>query len=157
MDAHADLRPTYLGTPFNHACALHDASIKTNLVQIGIRSMDRVELPFLNREKCFFAKDMYGHQDWMQKSIDMLGEKVYITLDLDVLDPSIMPATGTPEPGGLDWNTTIQYLKMLFQQKNVVGFDLVELAPIQNFNSPQFLLAKLYYKMLSYKFDKHDK
>lgn len=157
MDAHADLRPTYMGTPFNHACALHDASIKTNLVQIGIRSMDRVELPFLNREKCFFAKDMYGHQDWMQKSIDMLGEKVYITLDLDVLDPSIMPATGTPEPGGLDWNTTIQYLKMLFQQKNVVGFDLVELAPIQNFNSPQFLLAKLYYKMLSYKFDKHDK
>jgi agmatinase len=152
IDAHADLRPAYMGTPYNHACALHDASRNTNLVQVGIRSMDDSELPFLNREKCFFGEDIFGNTDWMQKAIDLLSDQVYITFDLDGLDPSIMPATGTPEPGGLNWNHTIQFLKMVFQQRQVLGFDLVELAPIEEFKAPQFLVAKLYYKMLSYKF-----
>jgi agmatinase len=88
----------------------------------------------------------------MQESINQMTDKVYITLDLDVFDPSIMPATGTPEPGGMDWNTMIRYLKKVFTQKEVIGFDIVELAPIENFTAPQFLAAKLYYKMLSYKF-----
>ncbi|RZT95899.1 agmatinase [Ancylomarina subtilis] len=152
LDAHADLRSDYMGTPYNHACALHDASKNTNLIQVGIRSMDTSELPYFNREKCFLAEDIYGTDEWMQKSIDMMGEKVYITFDLDALDPSIMPATGTPEPGGLDWNTTIRYLRKVFEQKNVLGFDLVELAPIKGNKAPEFLVAKLYYKMLSYKF-----
>lgn len=152
LDAHADLRATYLGSSYNHACALYDASQKTNLIQLGIRSMDRSEKQYLNKEKCFFAEEMAGKTDWMQKSIDLMTEKVYITFDLDGFDPAIMPATGTPEPGGLTWNTTIDYLKKVFTQKDVLGFDLVELAPIPGFNAPEFLVAKLYYKMLSYKF-----
>lgn len=157
IDAHADLRPEYGGTPYNHACAVHDASKNTNLIQVGIRSMDTVELPFLNREKCFFAEDMFHSKTWMEESINLMTDKVYITFDLDALDPSIMPATGTPEPGGLNWNTTITYLKKVFSKKEVVGFDLVELAPIEGLTAPQFLVAKLYYKMLSYKFYSHDK
>jgi len=152
LDAHADLRADYMGTAYNHACALHDASKNTNLIQVGIRSMDSSELPYLNKEKCFFAEDIYGTDTWMQKSIDMMGDKVYISFDLDALDPSIMPATGTPEPGGLDWNTTIRYLRKVFEQKTVLGFDLVELAPIAGNKASEFLVAKLYYKMLSYKF-----
>lgn len=157
LDAHADLRPEYLGTPYNHACALHDASQNTNLVQVGIRSMDVSEKEFLNPNKCFFAEDIYGQSDWMQKAIDLLGRQVYITIDLDALDPSIMPATGTPEPGGLLWNPTIQFLRKVFSQREVLGFDLVELAPDPAHKASNFLAAKLYYKMLSYKFKYHEK
>ncbi len=157
LDAHADLRPEYDGSPYNHACAVHEASKNTNLVQVGIRSMDLVEKPFLKKEKCFFAEQMYGQTNWMEDSISLMSDQVYITLDLDVFDPSIMPSTGTPEPGGLDWDTTIKYLKKVFEQKNVLGFDIVELAPIKEFRSPNFLVAKLYYKMLSYKFKNHGK
>ncbi len=152
LDAHADLRKDYLGTPFNHACALHRTSQKANLVQVGIRSMDISELEYLNKSKCFFAEDISGKTEWMQKSIDLLGDEVYLTIDLDAFDSSIMPATGTPEPGGLFWNPTIEYLKMVFKQKNVVGFDIVELAPIEGIKAPNFLAAKLYYKLLSYKY-----
>jgi len=157
LDAHADLRPSYDGSPYNHACALHDASKNTNLVQVGIRSMDSVELPFLNKDRCFFAEDIYGKNEWMEQAINLLTDNVYVTIDLDVLDPSIMPSTGTPEPGGLDWNTTISFLKKVFQNKNIVGFDLVELAPLENQKAPDFLTAKLYYKLLSYKFTYHGK
>ena len=157
LDAHADLRDSYLGSKYNHACALHDASKNTNLIQVGIRSMDVSEKKYLNKEKCFFAEDMYKKNDWVEKSINLMTDNVYITIDLDVLDPSIMPATGTPEPGGLDWNTTINYLKKVFNQKNVVGFDIVELAPIPNNKAPNFLSAKLYYKLLSYKFKYNEK
>ncbi|MFP8488375.1 agmatinase [Gracilimonas sp. Q87] len=152
LDAHADLRPEFHGSPYNHACAVHDASQNANLIQVGIRSMDSVELPYLDRNRCYFAENMYGQTDWMDDSVSKMTDKVYITLDLDVFDPSIMPATGTPEPGGILWNPMISYLKKVFNQKEVVGFDIVELAPIDNFTAPQFLTAKLYYKMLSYKF-----
>lgn len=156
LDAHADLRKEYLGTPYNHACALHEASKNTNLIQVGIRSMDVCELAYLNRGKCFFAEEIYSRSDWMEKAIELMGSKVYITFDLDVLDPSIMPATGTPEPGGLDWNTIIQFLKKVFDSKKVLGFDLVELAPHPAHKSAEFLASKLYYKMLSYKFYKDE-
>lgn len=152
IDAHADLRPEYHGSPYNHACAVYDASRNANLIQVGIRSMDTSEVQYMDKEKCYFAEDMYGHTDWMEDSISKITDKVYITLDLDAFDPSIMPATGTPEPGGMLWNPTIQYLKKVFQQKNVLGFDIVELAPIEGLSAPQFMTAKLYYKMLSYKF-----
>jgi len=157
IDAHADLRPSYLGTPYNHACALFEASRNTNLIQVGIRSMDVEEKKYLNPDKCYFAHDIRGKKNWMDESISKMTDKVYITFDLDALDPSIMPATGTPEPGGLDWYTTLEYLKKVFAEKEVVGFDLVELAPIEGLKSPQFLVAKLYYKMLSYKFCNHEK
>tara|TARA_R110002050_G_scaffold141251_2_gene266335 strand:+ start:39149 stop:40006 length:858 start_codon:yes stop_codon:yes gene_type:complete len=156
LDAHADLRESYNGSKFNHACALHAASKSTNLIQVGIRSMDSTELPYWDKSKCFLAEDMYGNTAWMEKSINKFTDDVYITIDLDVFDPSIMPSTGTPEPGGLDWNTTIRYLKKVFQECNVVGFDIVELAPIENAKAPNFLVAKLYYKLLSYKFKYND-
>lgn len=152
LDAHADLRESYHGTRYNHACALHDASLHTNLIQVGIRSADSSELQYLDRQKCFFAEEIYGDESWMTKSIEQMTDKVYLTIDLDVFDPSIMPATGTPEPGGLTWNTTIRYLRKVFEAKTVVGFDIVEFAPIEGLHSPQFLTAKLYYKLLSYRF-----
>lgn len=152
MDAHADLRPEYEGTPYNHACALYDARQHCNLIQVGIRSMDLSEKQYMNYDNVFFAHKIYNSKDWMQRSIDKMTDDVYITIDLDVFDASIMPATGTPEPGGIDWNTATCYLKKVFEQKNVVGFDMVELAPIEEMKSPQFLAAKLYYKILSYKF-----
>ena len=152
LDAHADLRKEYLGSKYNHACALHQANEKTHLIQVGIRSMDTCEKKYLKKENCYFAKDIIQNSNWMDESIAKMTEDVYITLDLDVLDPSIMPATGTPEPGGLDWYSITAYLKQVFKEKNVVGFDIVELAPIPGLKAPQFLVAKLYYKMLSYKF-----
>mgnify|MGYP001555373935 CR=1 FL=1 len=152
LDAHADLRKAYAGTPYNHACALHDASQNTNLIQVGIRSADSSEMQYLDPEKCYFAENIYGNDSWMDESIAQMTDLVYLTIDLDVLDPSIMPATGTPEPGGLLWNTTIRYLRKVFEAKTVVGFDIVEFAPIEGQHAPQFLVAKLYYKLFSYKF-----
>lgn len=152
IDAHADLRPTYLGSAYNHACALHDASKNCNLVQVGIRSMDIEEVEYMSKDQVYFAEKIHGKTQWMIDSINQLSNEVYITFDLDAFDPSIMPSTGTPEPGGLLWNDIIKYLKMVFESRNVVGFDIVELAPIDGLTHPDFLAAKLYYKMLSYKF-----
>jgi len=152
LDAHADLRQEYQGSPYNHACALHAASRETNLVQVGIRSMDESEKVFLNPDKCFFAQEIHGNNSWMDRSIALMGDRVYLTIDLDVLDPSIMPSTGTPEPGGLDWYTLLTYLKKVFASRTVLGFDIVEFAPISGLKAPGFLVAKLYYKLLSYKF-----
>ena len=152
IDAHADLRPTYLGSAYNHACALHDASKNCNLVQVGVRSMDVDEVEHMSKDQVYFAEKIHGKTQWMTDSINQLSNEVYITFDLDAFDPSIMPSTGTPEPGGLLWNDITKYLKMVFESKNVVGFDIVELAPIDGLTHPDFLVAKLYYKMLSYKF-----
>lgn len=152
IDAHADLRPSYEGTPYNHACAVYDASQNCNLVQVGIRSMDKEEKQYMNLDQVYFADEIQDTYGWKTESTAQLTDDVYITLDLDVLDPSIMPSTGTPEPGGLSWYSLISYLSYVFQHKNVVGFDIVELAPIEGLSAPNFLAAKLYYKMLSYKF-----
>ena len=152
IDAHADLRPEYEGTKCNHACAVYEASQNTNLIQVGIRSMDKIETTIMDTEKTFFAHDMATNEYWMDDVIELLGKNVFITFDLDALDPSIFPATGTPEPGGLFWYETLDFLQKIFMQKNVVGFDLVELCPQENSKTSDFLAAKLYYKMLSYKF-----
>jgi len=152
LDAHADLRQVYQGTPYNHACALYDASKHCKLIQVGIRSMDVSEKDQAKDQHIFYAHQLNNNLNWKDESITLMSDKVYITFDLDAFDPCIMPSTGTPEPGGLLWYPTLQYLKKVFQQKNVVGFDLVELAPIKGLHAPQFLVAKLFYKMLSYKF-----
>ncbi|HMB62486.1 MAG TPA: agmatinase [Eudoraea sp.] len=152
VDAHADLRESYHGSRYNHACALHEASQTTNLVQVGIRSMDAIEKTLMDTEKTFFAQDMANDEYWMDKAVEALTDNVFITFDLDALDPSIMPSTGTPEPGGLLWYETLEFLKQVFAEKNVVGFDIVELCPNLADKSSDFLTAKLYYKMLSYKF-----
>lgn len=152
IDAHADLRAEYEGTPYNHACALYEASQNTNLVQVGIRSMDISETTVMNEENVFFAHELAEDDYWIDKVIEALGENVFITFDLDALDPSILPSTGTPEPGGMFWYETLELLKRVFEERNVVGFDLVELCPNPQEKSSDFLAAKLYYKMLSYKF-----
>lgn len=110
----------------------------------------------MNLDKVFFAHDMAVNEDWMEDVIDQLGKNVFITFDLDALDPSIMPSTGTPEPGGLFYYETLEFLKTVFEQKNVVGFDMVELCPNENEKSSDFLAAKLFYKMLSYKFSSNE-
>lgn len=150
LDAHADLRPEYEGSTCNHACALHEASKKTNLLQVGIRSMDASEVEHMDENQVYFAHDLY--EDWQDDAIGQMTPNVFITIDLDAFDPSILPSTGTPEPGGLFWYETLEFLKMMFKKKNVVGFDIVELCPNENEKSSDFLAAKLYYKMLSYKF-----
>ncbi len=152
IDAHADLRPEYQGSKYNHACALYEANENTNLVQVGIRSMDHSEKRVMNTDHVFFAHEMAVDDYWSDKAIDCLTENVYITIDLDAFDPSILPSTGTPEPGGLFWYETLDFLKDVFDRKNVVGFDIVELCPNPNDKSSDFLAAKLYYKLLSYKF-----
>lgn len=152
IDAHADLRKEYEGSSCNHACAMYEASLNTNLVQVGIRSMDKSEMSSMNLDKTFFAHDMAINEYWMDEVLEQLTDNVFISFDLDALDPSIMPSTGTPEPGGLLWYETLEFLKLVFEQKNVVGFDLVELCPNEIDKSSDFLVAKLYYKMLSYKF-----
>lgn len=152
IDAHADLRKEYNGTKYNHACALYEANETTNLIQVGIRSMDHSETLVMDKDKVFFAHEMATDDFWMDNVLDLMTDRVYITFDLDALDPSILPSTGTPEPGGLFWYETLDFLKRVFGEKNVVGFDIVELCPNDIDKSSDFLAAKLYYKMLSYKF-----
>jgi agmatinase len=152
IDAHADLRKEYDGSTCNHACAVYEANQNVNLVQVGIRSMDISETRVMNKDKVFFAYDMAVNEYWMDDVIDQLTGNVFITFDLDALDPSIMPSTGTPEPGGLFYYETLEFLKKVFTERNVVGFDIVELCPNEDEKSSDFLAAKLYYKMLSYKF-----
>jgi agmatinase len=106
----------------------------------------------LNKRRIFLAEDIVGHTAWMYNAVEMLTDNVFITIDLDGLDPSIMPSTGTPEPGGLLWYDVINFLKKVIKNKNVVGFDVVELAPNEHNRAPDFLASKLIYKLLSYKF-----
>ncbi|MBP1839234.1 agmatinase [Formosa algae] len=152
IDAHADLRKSYHGSTCNHACAVYEASQTTNLIQVGIRSMDVKETTVMDPEKTYFAHELAANEFWMDSAIEQMTGNVFITFDLDALDPSIMPSTGTPEPGGLFWYETLDFLKKVFEEKNVVGFDIVELCPNKKEKSSDFLAAKLYYKMLSYKF-----
>ncbi|MEJ2113718.1 MAG: agmatinase [Flavobacteriaceae bacterium] len=156
IDAHADLRESYQGSKCNHACAVYEASQTTNLIQVGIRSMDIMEKTVMEEDKVYFAHEMAIDDTWMDSAIDQMTENVFITFDLDALDPSIMPSTGTPEPGGLLWYETLEFLNKVFSEKNVVGFDIVELCPNKKDKSSDFLAAKLYYKMLSYKFQDDD-
>ncbi len=154
LDAHSDLRSEYEGTPFNHACAMHWASKNTNLVQVGIRSMDISEKQFSKRENVFRAEDIAERtDDWQQEVIDKLTDNVYLSIDLDYFDPSLVPSTGTPEPGGMSWYPTLKLLKKLAKQKKIVGFDIVELAPNPTEKSSDFLAAKLYFKILTYIFE----
>jgi agmatinase len=152
IDAHADLRPSYEGSECNHACAVHWASKHTNLLQVGIRSMDVSEMEHMNLDKTWMAEDCHRRADseWMMEVLDNCTENVYITIDLDAFDPSILPSTGTPEPGGLGWYQVLDLVRKVCRTRNVVGFDIVELCPNPNERSSDFVAAKLYYKLLTY-------
>ena len=154
LDAHSDLRPEYLGSKYSHASVMSRVRELCPIVQVGIRSMDIIEKPLIDKNRVFFAEDIYDKTNWQNQAINKLTNKVYITIDLDAFDPSIMPSTGTPEPGGLGWYQALEFLKKVVKQKNVVGFDVVELCPNKNERSSDFLAAKLIYKLLSYKFSK---
>lgn len=153
LDAHADLRQSYNGSSYNHACALYEANESNNLIQIGIRSMAHIEKSVMNWESVFLASHINASESWIDNALDLIGNQVYLTLDLDVFDPSILPSTGTPEPGGLLWYETLEFLQKLFSEKDVVGFDIVELCPNPVDKSSDYLAAKLYYKMLSFKYE----
>ena len=119
--------------------------------------MDVTELDVMNKDQVFFAKDMVEDTYWMDHAVELLSENVYITFDLDAFDPSVLPATGTPEPGGMQWYETLSFLRKVFSEKNVVGFDIVELCPNSSSQPSEFTAAKLYYKMLSYQFENDQK
>lgn len=152
LDAHADLREEYNGSKYNHACVMARTKEMCPIVQVGIRSMDSSEKESMERGGVFFAEEIHNTTDWIKKVISKLSKNVYITIDLDVFDPSIMPSTGTPEPGGLLWYDVLTLLKAVCEKKNVVGFDVVELCPDGRNTAPDFMAAKLIYKLLSYKF-----
>jgi agmatinase len=150
LDAHADSRNSYEGTPYNHACVMARAREFTkNIVSVGIRSMDSSERPYLDRRKIFFAHDIYDSDKWINNAVRLLSNTVYITIDLDVFDPGIMPSTGTPEPGGLGWYQIMRLLASVSKSKRIIGFDVVELCPSKH-KAPDFLAAKLIYTLLSY-------
>ena len=152
LDAHTDLRESYLSSKYNHACTMARINEFAPLVQIGIRAMDVTEKESVKSDKIFFARDIYNSGSWMEKLIGQLTENVYVTIDLDVFDPSIMSSVGTPEPGGLLWYDALTLLKTVCHEKNLLGFDVVELCPNPQNVAPDFTTAKLIYKLLSYKF-----
>ncbi|MCK5505654.1 MAG: agmatinase [Thermodesulfovibrionia bacterium] len=152
LDAHSDMRSSYEGDKYSHACVMARAKEITNkIVSVGIRSMDSSELKNINKRNILYASYIRKSKIWINNAVKKLSDNVYITIDLDVLDPSIMPPTGTPEPGGLDWYEVIKLLESVSKKKNIVGFDVVELCPSKNV-APDFLAAKLIYKLLSFRF-----
>ncbi len=154
IDAHADLRDSYEGSKNNHACVMARAQDLCPIVQVGIRSMDVGEKDRLDPKRVFWAHKITQCDEWMDQAIDLLTDDVYLTIDLDGFDPSILPSTGTPEPGGLQWYPTLKFIKKVIERKNMVGFDIVELCPDPDEKSSDFLASKLLYKILSYKFAK---
>lgn len=158
LDAHADLQPAYEGNPLSHASAMSrvkEIPTVKNLIAVGIRSMSSDELEFMDKELTYFAHNIWDNEEWIDQVIENLADNVYITLDLDVFDPSLIPSTGTPEPGGLGWYPILKLVKKVAAKKKIVGFDIVELCPKATDKSPDFLAAKLIYKMLSYIFSPH--
>jgi agmatinase len=152
LDAHTDLRPEYEGSRCNHACVMARARELAPIVQVGIRSMDVSEREGLDPRRVFYAERLRGRRGWARQVLRRLGRQVYLTLDLDVLDPSSMPSTGTPEPGGLDWHQVLELVRRVCRERELVGCDVVELAPSSN-RAPDFLAAKLVYKLLAYRFE----
>ncbi len=158
FDAHSDLRESYEGSKYSHASVMRRVyEVNQNIVQVGIRALCKEEADFIksNKIKTFYASDIRNAESqkkWQNEVVKNLSENVYITFDIDGFDPSIVPATGTPEPGGLLWDETLDLIKLVGEKKNIVGFDLVELAPSKFHISSNFVAAKLVYKILNYCF-----
>jgi agmatinase len=157
IDAHADLRDTYDGTPHSHASIMARVTRDLRLpsVQCGIRSISAEEARALDElpTRIFWAKDIVGRSDWWDAAVDGLTENVYLTIDIDGLDPSLVAQTGTPEPGGLGWYETIGLIRTLARKRRVVGMDLTEYSYVEGFEASAFLCAKLIYKSLAFIFE----
>jgi N1-aminopropylagmatine ureohydrolase len=155
FDAHADLRDMFEGSRWSHACAMARVLDVADLVSVGIRAVSEEEVT-VSRENdhvtLFWADDMWETDDWIDQAMEALGETVYITFDVDYFDPSLVPSTGTPEPGGGDWYRTLRFLRRVFAERNVIACDIVELAPTPGLHAPDFLVAKLVYKLIGYRF-----
>jgi agmatinase len=152
LDAHSDLRKEYEGSPLNHACAMARAREVAPIVQVGIRSMAAEELPNVDWKNVYPAHRLYYDKELYSIALKSLNKNVYITIDLDVFDPSIMPSTGTPEPGGPEYFELMHFLRDVASERNIVGFDVVELCPNINNKMPDFVAAKVIYQLLSYIF-----
>jgi agmatinase len=159
IDAHADLRDSYDGTPHSHASIM--ARVVKDLhipsVQVGIRSISGDEARALKEglpTRIFWARDIAGRTDWIDDAVNSLSDNVYLTIDIDGLDPSIVPTTGTPEPGGLGWYETLTLIRKVAEKKRIIGMDLVEYSYVADFDSPAFLCSKLVYKCMAYIFDR---
>lgn len=162
LDAHADLRDSYGGTKYSHACVSRRLIEENRIVQVGIRSLSQEEADFIKKKdlKLFYAKDIISRKEWMKEAISRLSDKIYFSIDLDFLDPSIMPAVGTPEPGGLGWYETLEFLHLLTKERKILGMDVVELCPtpldisvpirVSNPCPSVFTAAKLIYKLIAY-------
>jgi agmatinase len=157
IDAHADLRDEYDSTPHSHASIMARVvkDMRLPSVQVGIRSISADEARSLSEglpTKLFWAKNIVGRTDWIDEAIEYLTDNVYLTIDIDGLDPSLVPTTGTPEPGGLGWYETLTLIRKLSEKRRIVGMDLVEFSKTDNSDAPAFLCAKLIYKSLAYIF-----
>ncbi|MGB0543653.1 MAG: agmatinase [Longimicrobiales bacterium] len=155
MDAHADLRAEFEGTPHSHASAMARVLDQADVIAVGVRGVSQEEVDVSDStdgSTLIWADDMWKDDAWMDRALDALGPDVYLTFDVDYFDPSLVPSTGTPEPGGGDWYRTLRFLKRVFRERNVVAADIVELAPTPGLPAPDFTVAKLAYKLISYRF-----
>lgn len=150
IDAHADLREEYHDSPYNHACVMRRAQEYANVVQVGIRSVCSEEREFIVPENMFYAHQIRKNTNWIDQVINKLSDYVYLTIDLDGFDPSIVPGTGTPLPGGLSWYEVNDLLEQLFTRKKVVAFDVVELCPQPDDKTSDVLAAVLVYRIISW-------
>ncbi len=151
IDAHADTRESYMGSPCNHACVMARAREVSRIVQVGIRSMDAEETLRLRESRVFFAHDIAedSADAWIERVCALLTPSTYVTIDLDALDPGIMPATGTPEPGGLSWRQVNKLLEAVARRTRIVGCDVVELCPREDLYACDFLAAKLVHRLMA--------
>jgi agmatinase len=154
IDAHADMRDSYMGTRHNHACAMRRTLDHARLTQVGIRSLSTEEAEILPKVNTtvFYDVSMRQDPDWIDQVVASLAADVYVSIDVDGLDPAIMPATGTPEPGGLSWAEITRLLRAVAERRRIISADIVELSPIPGMVAPSFLCAKLVYKLLTYKY-----
>jgi len=152
IDAHADMRNESNGNKFSHACVARRISELCPVTSVGIRSLSNEEAEYYmeNNTTVITAREMQGDDNWMKRAIDSLKEEVYVTIDVDAFDSSIMPSTGTPQPGGMSWYEMVDFLKKLSKQRKIVGVDVSELSPQPGNVAPDFMIAKLVYKMISY-------
>jgi agmatinase len=155
IDAHGDTRESFHGSPCNHACVMARARELAPITQVGIRAIDAEEFPKMDRRRVFWGHDLCGRADdkWIDQVVAQQSKHVYVTIDLDAFDPSLMPATGTPEPGGLSWPQVNELIRRLCLRRTVVGFDVVELLPTPGHWACEMLAAKLVYRFLSEVFE----
>ncbi len=157
LDAHADLRDSYEGTRYSHACAMARVLGVADVVAVGVRGVSQAEVErsaaASGASELVWADEMQSGEEWMDRALEALGPKVYLTVDVDFFDPALVPSTGTPEPGGGDWYGTLRFLRRVMAAREVLAADVVELSPTSGLHAADFFVAKLVYKLISYRFE----